>query len=210
MRMNSKIIVCEDLEYAKESILKKLNSKLVKLFESDEIKVDDAKNIIHEAYISEEDTKYIIIKAKGFNTYAQNSLLKLFEEPPKNIVFILIVRSKSILLPTIRSRLPIERIRLEKKEIELGIDLKSMDLNDIFLFLKEHKFEKKDDLKILVSKIVKSAIVDLRIDFLESEFEMIDKLLILSELNTRSSNILSYLLLLIYRKRNDKAFKQQK
>ena len=208
--MNSKIVVCEDLEFAKNRILESLDTNLIKIFDKDEIKIDDANSITHEAYISEEKTKYIIIKAKSFNQYAQNSLLKLLEEPPKNIVFILIVRSKSILLPTIRSRLYIEKLKVGSKKIDLGIDLKSMDLSDIFLFLKEHKYEKKDDLKIIVSNLVSIAIRDLKIDFLESEFDMIDKLLVLSELNSRSSNILSYLLLLIYRKRNDKALKQQK
>jgi len=208
--MNSKIVSCEDIEYARESVYNAINSKLKKKFFTDDFKVDDAQSVIKEAYIAESETKYILISALSFNIYAQNSLLKLLEEPPRNIVFILIVRSKSALLPTIRSRLPLEVIKSEKPDIDLGIDLKYMDYNDIFNFLKEHKYEKKDDLKVLVSTIIKKAMLELRIDFLQSELEMFDKLLILSELNSRSQNILAYLLLLIYRKRNGKKIRQQK
>ncbi len=206
--MNSKIVVCEDLEFGREKIVKGINSKLKKIYFRDDLKVDDAHDITHEAYITEEENKYIIISAKSFNQYAQNSLLKLLEEPPRNIVFILIVRNKSVLLPTIRSRLGIESIKVKKRNIDLGIDLRAMDMRDIFSFLKEHKFEKKDDLKILVQEIVREAIMKLELDFSQSEYEMVDKLLVLSELNSRASNILSYLLLLVYRKKNDKALKQ--
>jgi DNA polymerase-3 subunit delta' len=202
--MTSKIVSCEDLEFARESVYESIESKLKKRFYQDEFKVDDAKEVIKEAYVAESETKYILLSAYSFNIYAQNSLLKLLEEPPRNIVFIIIVRTKSVLLPTIRSRLPLEILKSEKKEFELGIDLKYMDFSDIFNFLKEHKFEKKDELKQIVSKIIKSAMVDLKIDFLQSELDMFDKLLILSDLNSRSQNILAYLLLLIYRKRNGK------
>jgi len=208
--MNSKIVSCEDIEYARESVYNAINSKLKKKFFTDDFKVDDAQSVIKEAYIAESETKYIFISALSFNIYAQNSLLKLLEEPPRNIVFIIIVRSKSALLPTIRSRLPLEIIKREKESVDLGIDLKYMDYNDIFNFLKEHKFEKKDDLKLLVSSIISKAMLELEIDFLQSELDMFDKLLILSDLNSRSQNILAYLLLLIYRKKNGKKIRQQK
>jgi len=206
--MTSKIVVCEDLEYGQKEVVAGVDSKLKKLFFRDEFKVDDAHEVTSEAYISEESSKYIFISAKSFNVYAQNSLLKLLEEPPRNIVFILIVRNKSVLLPTIRSRLALEIIKIKKEKLDIGLDLKFMDFGDIFRFLKEHKYMKKDDLKLMVQAIVSEAILELKIDFLESELEMIDRLLVLSELNSRAQNILSYLLLLIYRKRNGKTLKQ--
>ena len=208
--MTSKIVSCVDLEFARSSVLGALKGSMVKTFFVDDFKVDDAKLVTKEAYIAESETKYIVLSAITFNTYAQNALLKLLEEPPRNIVFIIIVRNKSALLPTIRSRLPMEVIRVESEEIELGIDLRYMDFGDIFSFLKEHKFEKKDRLKSLVSLIIDKSLVELGVDFTRAEFEMFDKLLVLSELNSRSQNILSYLLLLIYRKRNAQEIKQQK
>jgi DNA polymerase-3 subunit delta' len=202
--MTSKIVSCEDLEFARESVYGSIESKLKKRFYRDDFKIDDAKEVIKEAYIAESQTKYIFVSAYSFNIYAQNSLLKLLEEPPKNIVFILIVRTKSVLLPTIRSRLSLEILKVKRSEFKLGIDLKYMDFNDIFNFLKEHRFEKRDDLKKIVSAIIKSAITELKLEFLESELEMFDKLLILSDLNSRSQSILAYLLLLIYRRTNGK------
>ena len=208
--MSSKIVICEDLEFGQKEVVERVDSKLKKIFFRDEFKIDDAHEVTSEAYISEESKKYIFISAKSFNIFAQNSLLKLLEEPPRNIVFILIVRSKSVLLPTIRSRLPLEVLRVEKAKFDIGLNLKSMDFSDIFAFLKEHRYMKKDDLKLMVQAIVSEAILELGIDFIESELEMIDRLLFLSELNSRAYNILSYLLLLIHRKRNDKALKQQR
>jgi len=206
--MTSKVISCEDIEYAREKVTKELSGKLLKCYFVDDFKVDDAQSVIKEAYIAESEIKYILISALSFNIYAQNSLLKLLEEPPRNIAFILIVRTKSVLLPTIRSRLPLEVIKRDKRTVDLGIDLKYMDYNDIFNFLKSHRFEKKDDLKVLVSSIISKSMIELKIDFLQSELDMFDKLLVLSDLNSRSQNILAYLLLLVYRKRNGKKIRQ--
>lgn len=49
--------------------------------------------------------KAIIVCATRFFHEAQNALLKLFEEPPPGITFILIIPSEGMLLPTLRSRL---------------------------------------------------------------------------------------------------------
>ncbi len=47
---------------------------------------------------------FIIKDAYRMNAQAQNALLKVLEEPPKNVVFILLVPSKTMLLDTIISR----------------------------------------------------------------------------------------------------------
>ncbi len=49
--------------------------------------------------------KVIIIEnAETMNEYAQNALLKVLEEPPKNVIFILITENTSMMLNTIVSR----------------------------------------------------------------------------------------------------------
>ncbi len=204
MLNTSKIVSCIDLEYAYKQILTYIDSKLIKTFCLQDFKVDDAHKVIEEAYIAESETKYIIICASTFNTYAQNALLKILEEPPKNIIFIIIVKSKTILLPTIRSRLPLEYIKLKQERIKLKIDLNSMSYQDIFYFLKENRHLKKEELKEIVQEIIYQAIVELKIDFIESELEMFDKLLVLIEQNSKAYTILSYLLMLIYRKNSAK------
>ncbi len=47
---------------------------------------------------------FIIEDAHRMNEQAQNALLKVLEEPPKNVIFILLVPSKTMLLDTIISR----------------------------------------------------------------------------------------------------------
>ncbi|MDO4608816.1 MAG: hypothetical protein Q4B40_06465 [Clostridia bacterium] len=47
---------------------------------------------------------FIIEDANRMNEQAQNALLKVLEEPPKNVIFILLTPSKTILLDTIISR----------------------------------------------------------------------------------------------------------
>ncbi len=47
---------------------------------------------------------FIIKQAELMNESAQNALLKVLEEPPKNVVFILVVSSRTLLLQTVISR----------------------------------------------------------------------------------------------------------
>jgi DNA polymerase-3 subunit delta' len=199
--MDSKIVISNDIEKAFKDILSLIDSKLIKIFSYDELKVDDSKSIISEAYIAEEREKYIIIKAKSFRVEAQNALLKLLEEPPRNIIFIIIAQSKSLLLPTIRSRLQIE-LRVEKKEsFELGLDLKNMELEEIFDFIKEHKSLKRHELKALIERLFIDAIKRYKIALNESELELFEKSLVLADLHTRSEILLSTLLLTLYHAR---------
>lgn len=69
--------------------------------------VDTVRNIINDAYVqpNEADYKiYILANAHCMNQNAQNALLKILEEPPKCVVFILTTNSKSALLSTVLSR----------------------------------------------------------------------------------------------------------
>ncbi|MCI5735803.1 MAG: DNA polymerase III subunit [Eubacterium sp.] len=69
--------------------------------------VDTVRNIINDAYVqpNEADYKvYILANAHCMNPNAQNALLKILEEPPKYVVFILTTESKSALLSTVLSR----------------------------------------------------------------------------------------------------------
>jgi DNA polymerase-3 subunit delta' len=202
--MNSSIITSLDVVAAKDELLSKIDSKLVKIYECEEFKVDDSKAVIKEAYIAEEKSKYIIILAQTYRIEAQNALLKLLEEPPRNIIFILIARSKTALLPTIRSRMQIENFKCDVERLELGLDLKKMQLADLFEFLKKHKNIKKQELKAIIQELLKESVVKAKINLLSSELELFDKALLLSELNSRPQTLLSTLLLTIYHARGRK------
>ncbi len=195
---SSKIVICSDLEFAKSEVLQTLRNIIVKTFFTDEFKVENAAAVIKEAYIAEEESKAIVLSALEYNIYAQNALLKLFEEPPKDTYFILISRSKNSLLPTIRSRMPSEFLNVKKSENELNLDISKLDLSMIFSFLKEHQNIKKDELLRVIEKLFLQSSVNCSIKFTQSELELFDQAYELAQLNSRPQNILSLLLLTIY------------
>jgi len=125
----SKIIISNNPNTSKAEVLKQLSAKIVKLFEKDDFLLEDAKIVAKEAYISESEIKYLLIIANSFNIYAQNSLLKMLEEPPKNTIFIIISNSKTNFLPTIRSRIQIITHTQEKRDRNIELNLSKMNLN---------------------------------------------------------------------------------
>ena len=71
------------------------------------IKISEIRKIREDAHIvSLEGYKkfYIIESAELMTDEAQNAFIKILEEPPKNVNFILICKSVSAVLPTVRSR----------------------------------------------------------------------------------------------------------
>jgi DNA polymerase-3 subunit delta' len=191
---NGYIQICENIEIKSQELKEQLQPNRVVLFIKDKFLVEDAKEVISEAYISEKDIKYIIIGAKEYNIYSQNSLLKIFEEPPKNIVFILLTLSKSSLIPTIRSRLPIKKEKIKKSQKEIDLDISKLDINHIFDFLQQNKYISKNDAKEIIEQIYKKSVsqnVKMTQEQLEN-FEIAYKLL---ELNSKPVNVLSMLLM---------------
>ncbi len=74
---------------------------------STDILVDTVRNMKNEIYIkpySAERKVYIVPCADTMNVYAQNSLLKVLEEPPRYCTIILIAENSDMFLPTILSR----------------------------------------------------------------------------------------------------------
>jgi DNA polymerase-3 subunit delta' len=77
---------------------------------STDILVDTIRSMKRDIYIkpyAAERKVYIVPKADTMNVYAQNSLLKVLEEPPEYCVIILIAENSNMFLPTILSRAPI-------------------------------------------------------------------------------------------------------
>ena len=77
------------------------------------IKIDEIRKIRECAYIvsNEGAGKFYIIKnAEYMTVQAQNALIKILEEPPKDVTFVLICKSPENLLSTIRSRAHIFKV----------------------------------------------------------------------------------------------------
>jgi DNA polymerase III gamma/tau subunit len=69
--------------------------------------VDAIRKIRSDAYIkpNEAPTKvYVLLGVQNMSEISQNALLKVLEEPPENVLFLLTAASASALLPTVRSR----------------------------------------------------------------------------------------------------------
>ena len=193
----SHILICKNVEKAKENLQEQYAKERHLFFCKDEFLIDDAKEVIKEAYIAESANKYLILVAKGYRVEAQNALLKILEEPPRHIVFIVVAPSKTAFLPTIRSRLLQKELIVEHETIHSGLDLKKLDLGDMYHFIQKHQNAEKGLLKELVQAIVFEAINEHHLRFSENELEHFQKLLHLVELNTRGQTILTSLLLSI-------------
>lgn len=77
---------------------------------STDILVDTIRNMKRDVYIkpyASERKIYIIPKADTMNVFAQNSLLKVLEEPPEYCTMILLAENSNSFLPTILSRAPV-------------------------------------------------------------------------------------------------------
>ncbi len=80
---------------------------ITKLEDKKEIIIDQIRKAISDTAVmpNEADKKvYIIDEADGLNPPAQNAMLKILEEPPHHVQFILLAENARALLPTVRSR----------------------------------------------------------------------------------------------------------
>ncbi|MBR4377325.1 MAG: AAA family ATPase [Bacilli bacterium] len=69
-----------------------------------DLRVDTVRQMIEDAYTIKEFTVMIIEDADTMSLNAKNALLKITEEPPENVIFIMTLRDLSNTLPTIKSR----------------------------------------------------------------------------------------------------------
>ncbi|MBL0721486.1 MAG: DNA polymerase III subunit delta', partial [Sulfurovum sp.] len=185
MRLISQVIITQ---YPEETILRleslTTNKRVFKIVKDEKFLVEDVKLVIEKAYISSSVPTIIILSAKEFSAIIQNRLLKVIEEPPKGVEFILITRSKSTILPTIRSRIPIEVLKesVEKELCEL--DMKRLNLVIVYEFVKKHKRVSGRDAQILVERIHIEAIKSNSFNLDYNTLELFAKSFIRSVINT--------------------------
>ena len=202
MQRISQIILTNDYANLKENLIGEFGIKNLRFFENDDFKVEDAKAVISEAYIAENSQKFIVIKAEKFGDEAQNSLLKILEEPPRNMVFFIVANSKNLLLPTIRSRLMSTNLLAKKEVPKTGINWLKLNLKQSVEFVdskialeRTGEFD-KFRLKELICQITKECL-EQGVKFSEFELSYINKLVVLCELNAKSHAVLLPLLLMI-------------
>ncbi len=199
----SHILVCHDIQMAYEHVQKMYEDYRICPFikEKDDFLLEDAKAVVKEAYIAEMKQKILVLGAKGYRIETQNALLKILEEPPRNIVFILIAPTKTVFLPTIRSRMSLKELKIEKNREKTGLNLKNLCEKDIYEFVKANSRISKDELKETIQSVVSEAVLEHHLSFTEQELKHFGKILELASLNSRPQNMLFTLLISIMKRK---------
>lgn len=196
------ILLSDDISREIEYQSMNIPDEFLRIFEREEFKIEDSHEVIMEAYIASEKIKTIIVAAQSFNIFAQNALLKVIEEPPNNIKFILIAKNKTSLLATVRSRLPLQDKRKRKNPRVLEIDLKHLNIKDIYDFLKS--FEEKanisrEEIKEKIQALL-FLIKEYKIKISENELKSFDEALIANQNYQKDIYLFLPLLLMILAK----------
>ena len=201
---HSCILIVNDVELTLSELIPKYplhSTRIIKNEEKDEFQITQANLAIKEAYIASNDIKYIFLCGATFRKEAQNSLLKVLEEPPRNVVFIIITNSKTSMLPTIYSRLPYKYLKKSLLKNESLLNINKLDLKDIYNFLKENQKISKNEAKDIVESILLK-VNNQKIKLSHRELDFFSKSMKLLELNSRPINVLTTLLLFLANQKN--------
>jgi DNA polymerase-3 subunit delta' len=197
MTLTSQVIISTKMEET-ISLLEGLQNseRIVKILEEDKaFSVDDAKVAIAKAYMASEETTVIILGAKVFSPIVQNKLLKVIEEPPKNKEFILITHSKSTILDTIKSRLPIVILSEKRQEEDLGLDVKQLSLATVYEFIQTHKRTNAKDMSGIIERIAKEAMISQSFDLDEKTLSLFSNTYVALDMGSPPQFVLNALLL---------------
>jgi DNA polymerase-3 subunit delta' len=194
-KKNSQILVTKLTPELKEQIQHELSEFEIFWFQKEKILLDDVKIISDEVFISTGSEKYIIIETNEIATITQNALLKMFEEPPSNVYFLIIVPSKSILLSTIRSRFPIFELK-NREEFNSPVPIPKLEnfrLQDLKAFLKDVSKINHD----VAIKIIEEIFIQNKqnFHFQSDDFKRLQKAIQLLNLNSNLEQIFTMFLL---------------
>ncbi|KIM11507.1 MAG: hypothetical protein KU37_04675 [Sulfuricurvum sp. PC08-66] len=148
------VVIDKALDSAIEQIETRIAPLHRHIFRIDDFLIEHTKEVIAQAYVAYENIHYIIIATPKINAVSQNALLKIIEEPPHNIRFILVVPQKTILLPTILSRMPLFKAQYSPTvppPLTFAVD--RLDTAQIYALIKEHERTSRGEIKILIQRI---------------------------------------------------------
>ncbi|MDD3467111.1 MAG: hypothetical protein PHE67_08195 [Campylobacterales bacterium] len=147
---NGFIVVSNDFEYAQRIIRATFKGEIL-IFpkpykEQQDMLVEDVEELLEAAYLTGEN-RLFVLKSGSYSQVVQNRLLKLLEEPPRGVKFVVMVESKAALLPTVRSRLLLCEIKNKQEHAFEIIDLSRLKPAMLFDMLKKTESMNKDDAK---------------------------------------------------------------
>lgn len=195
----SQIVIDTHVEEAISQIVKTIGAHICHTFYSEEFLLAHAKEAIKQAYIAQHEIHYILIGTMKLSEVVQNSLLKILEEPPKNMRFIVVVPSKSILLPTILSRLPLQKNSTHQKaQLDITIDVQYLDTQQVYEILKQTRRISRGEARLLIEDVLNQA-VKLGIPLSQEQLTQFEEATSLLELNANPQSVLLNVLLLVAR-----------
>lgn len=134
--------ICAHAQNLINSIIAPLNEEDYVIFypkdekgKEKEFDIDLAREVIAQGYLASVRKRFIILSAPKFRLEAQNALLKILEEPPKNVQFVMIVPSKNAILPTIISRLQCTNHKDAQPLPLFPLNLARLNLESVYEFL---------------------------------------------------------------------------
>ena len=208
MRLASGVIITHQVENVLSSLEALRTTELFTIIRSQDDKeqpkeflVEHAQEAIDKAYIASESLNYIILIASRFSDIAQNRLLKIIEEPPKNKAFVLITASKSSLLPTIQSRLPVTVFNDAESEEVFALDVVNLNLAKLYTFVQENARISSVECKALVEKISLSAMKSGKYNLDDSTLKVFSDSIKALEVGSPTTFILNTLLLKLLAKK---------
>lgn len=150
------------------------------IFETDGVKgksknftVDAVREIRDDAFVipNESDKKiYILKNGQNMNEQAQNAILKILEEPPSYVYFIIVTESKSTMLETVLSRVQVYSLAsdegtITEKEAQAVKNLVSaiLNVNELALMEQTAVFQKNNQFAksvlVLLTEVFRDALV---------------------------------------------------
>jgi DNA polymerase-3 subunit delta' len=155
--VKSQILVTNFSSHTKHVISEKVGDLNTIWFHSPALSIDEVREIIKESYESSDHGKVIIIETKKLSSISQNGLLKVLEEPPKGVYFLIVVPSKSMILPTVRSRLSVELLKSPfQKTLEIEpLIILELTLDKLNQFLRRIEKISSEDAMLLLEQSLK-------------------------------------------------------
>lgn len=121
----------------------------------EQLGIGDARDLIEQSHrraFGQAAYTFVIV-AQNITPEAQNALLKLFEEPPNNTIFYLVIPRQSMLLPTLRSRFVDQVDRKDQTVSKETMTFLDMNLNERLAFIADQAKKQPEALGQLVSSL---------------------------------------------------------
>jgi DNA polymerase III delta prime subunit len=142
---HARLFFAESLHASSIPQLYKVQSVDVQHIVRDRFSIDDARELSLQSSSLpvENDERVFVLVVKAIALEAQNALLKLLEEPPKRVAFIIVAPQTIDLLATLRSRIAIESRMLPLQRTDTFVQFKNATVGERLQLIAE-KTKAKD------------------------------------------------------------------